>query len=293
MQPTRSKEAGSFRNSWLILLAYIIFILIVFFFSGQPHWIIFVLVFLILMTFSSMLYWQEYALPGLDFAKHLFLAKNILINQFTRSPLILSIKNGEIEGDYLLLKNKPEIKVLDIDHKSAVLIEDASNQKSLLLNGTHVLYENPTITGVFSLVIRYLQIGPGDKNDLGPRYSNESLAEYHFRKNSVESTRTKLFSGDLIYPSFSIFYRIAPSGDEENNGKLFQKIYEKFSSGDSDLVSSDNIDEFIISQILQKWRSFCENKTLDEILAQFPDIFELSLLDEFSIKSRISLDQIY
>jgi len=293
MQPKSGKEAGSFRNTWLILLTYIIFILIVFFFSGQAHWILFVFVFLILMIFSSMLFWQEYVLPDLNISDHLFLAKNILINQFTRSSLILSIKNGEIEGDYLLLKNKPEIKILNIDHKSAVLIEDASNQSTLLLNGVHVLSMNPKIAGVFSLGIRNMQIGPRDRNDLGPKYSNESLAEYHFRKNSAERTRTKLFSGDLVYPSFSIFYRIAPSGEEKKDRELFQKIYEKLSSGDSDLVSSEKIDEFIIFQILTKWNSFCENKSLDEVLAEFPDSFELSLLNEFSIYSRISLDQIY
>ena len=89
-------------------------------------------------------------------------------------------------------------------------------------------------------------------------------------KNSAERTKTKLFSGELIYPSFSIFYRIAPSGDEKMDGMLFQRIYEKFGSGDSDLVSSERIDEFIIFQILRKWNTFCENKNLDEILAQFP-----------------------
>jgi len=293
MQPKSGKEAGFFRKSWLILLTYIIFILIAFFFSGQAHWILFVFVFLILVIFSSMLFWQEYVLPDLNFSDHLFLAKNLLINQFTRSSLILSIKNGEIEGDYLLLKNKPEIKILNIDHKSAVLIEEVSDHSLLLLNGVHVLNKNPKIVGVFSLGIRNMQIGPRDRNDLGPKYSNESLAEYHFRKNSAERTRTKLFSGDLVYPSFSIFYRIAPSGEEKMDSKLFQRIYEKLSSGDSDLVSSDRLDEFIIFQIIKKWNFFCENKNLDEILAEFPDSFELSLLNEFSIYSRISLDQIY
>ena len=261
MQPKSSKEAGSFRNTWLILLTYIIFILIVFFFSGQAPWILFVIAFLILVIFSSMLFWQEYVLPEMGISEHLFLTKNILMTQFTRSPLILSIKNGEIEGDYLLLKNKPEIKVLNIDHKSAVLIEDASNQKSFLLNGVHVLNKNPKIAGVFSLGIRNIQIGPRDKNDFGPKYSNENLAEYHFRKNSAERTRTKLFSGELIYPSFSIFYRIAPSGDKKKDGMLFQRIYEKFSSGDSDLVSSDRIDEFIVLQILKNGTLFAKIKT--------------------------------
>ena len=193
----------------------------------------FVFVFLILIIFSSMLFWQGFALPDIGVAKHLLLARNILINQFTRSHLILSIKNGEIEGDYLLLKNKPDIKVLSIDHESAVLIVDASNQKMLLLKGIHVFYKNPKITGVFFLGIRNLQIGPRDRADLGPRYSNESLAEYHFRKNSAESTKTRLDSGDLIYPSFSVFYRIIPSREENNNAKLFHRIYEKIGSSGS------------------------------------------------------------
>lgn len=293
MQPKSSKETGSFRNTRVILLTFIVFILIVFIFWSQAQWILFVIVFLILVIFSSMLFWQQYALPNLSIAEHFFLAKNILINQFTRSPLILSIKDGKIEGDYPLLKNKPEIKVLSIDHKSVVLIENASDQKSFLLNGIHVLNKNPKIIGVYDLGIRFLQIGPSGKNELGPKFSNESLADYHLRKVAVERTKTKLSSGDLIYPSFTIFYRIAVSGDEIIDGKMFQSIYEKFIRGDSDLVSSDQVDEFIIFQLLNNWNSFCENKNSDEIRAEFSNSIELSELNEFNIKSRISLDHIY
>jgi len=240
-----------------------------------------------------MLFWQGYALPDLDIAGHFFLAKSILMNQFARSPLILSIKNGEIEGDYLLFKNKPEIKILNIDHKSAVLIKNVANHESLLLNGVHVLNKNPKITGVFFLGILNMQIGPRDTNDLRPKNSDESLAEYHSRKTSAELTKTKLTSGDLIYPSFSIFYRITPSGEEKMDGRLFQRIREKIGSEDSVLVSTESVNEFIKYQILTKWNTICENKNLNEILSEFPATFELSLLDGLCIKSRIVLDHIY
>ena len=169
MQPKGIKETGSFRNTRLILLSFIFLILIVFFIWAQTPWILFVIVFLIMMIFSTMLFWQQYAIPDLGFTEHILLTKNILINQFTRSPLLLSIKNGEIQGDYLLLKNKPDIKVLNIDHKSAVLIEDSSNQRSLFFNGVHILNKNPKIIGVFYLGIRYVQIGPRERIDLGPK----------------------------------------------------------------------------------------------------------------------------
>ena len=293
MQLKSFKEAGSFRKTRSVLLLLICFILIVFLLWAEAPWILFVIAFLVLMIFSSMLFWQQYAIPDLDIAEHLLLTKNILLNQITRSPLFLSIKNGEIKGDYLLLKNKPDIKVLNIDHKSAVLIEGTSNQRSLFINGVHILNKNPKIIGVFYLGIRHLQIGPHERSDLGPKNSNESLAEFHLRKETAERTKTKLFSGDFIFPSFSIFYKIAHSGEVKMESLPFQRICEKIGSSDSNLVSPEKIDEFIIFQLLKKWNTFCENKNLDEILADFPDSFELSLLNEFGIRSRITLDQIY
>ncbi len=293
MQHKSIKDTGPFGNSRLTLLSFIIIILIVFLFGAQAPWNFFVILFLIVVIFSTMLFWQQYVIPDLDIVDHLLLTKNILLNQFNRSPLILSIKNGEIKGDYLLLINKPDIKVLNIDHKSAVLIEDASNQRSLLLNGIHILRKNPRILGFFDLGIRYLQIGPEGRIDLGPKYINESLADYHLRKEAAERTKTKLSSGNSIYPSFSIFYRIAPTGEKNKDTILFQSIYEKIGRRDSEQVSSEKMDEFIIIQLLKKWNAFSVNKSLDEILAEFPVSFEISLLNEFGISARITLDQIY
>ena len=292
MQLKRNIEVDSSRKIWFILLVYISLILIGFIYSGQPHWILFVVLFLIITAFSSMLFWQEYILPDLGFAEHLLLAKYILVNKITRSPYILSIRNGEIEGDYLLLKNKPIIKVMNIDHKSAVLIEDSSNQKSLLLNGVNVINKNPRIIGVFYLGIRSIQIGPLGRSDFTPKKAHESQAEYHAQIRTSERTKTELPSGEIIYPAFSILYRFDPSGEKEKDLLFFQKICSKLGENSSHLISMDKVDEFIISQILIKWASFCAGKNLNEILVDFPDTFDSSFLSDLGIKSRITVDRV-
>jgi hypothetical protein len=293
MQLKNNKEIGTSKNIWLFLLVYVVLILIGFIISGQAHWILFVIIFLIITIFSSMVFWQGYVLPDLGLAKHFSLAKYILLNQFIKSPLILSITNGEIEGDYLLLKKKPLNQVLNIDPKSAVLIEDASNHKSQLLYGVHVLNKNPRIIGVFYLGLRSLQIGPNDKNDLVSKNSHESLAEYHSRINAAEKTKTKLLSGDLIYPSFSVFYRIDSSGNEEKDLDLFLKISRRLNGANISLFSPRELDEYITNEILNFWAAFCENKKRDEILAAFPNTFELSDVKKLGINSRIYLERIY
>jgi len=293
MHPKSIKELGSSRNFRIILQLFIFLILIVFLIWAQTPWIFFVIVFLFVTLFFTMFFWQQYAFPDFGIAEHFLLTKNILINQFSKSNLILSIKNGKIEGDYLLLKNKPDIKILNIDHKSAVLLEDTSNQKSVLFNGVHIIYGNPKIIGVFYLGLRFVQIGPREKSDLGPKHSYESLAEYHLRKETTEKTLTRLVSGDLIFPSFSIFYKIEPAGKEKMENTQFQGICKEVASGIFDLISTEKIDEFIVFQLLKKWNAFCENKSLHEILVESPDSFEFLFINEFGIRSRITLDQIF
>jgi hypothetical protein len=293
MQPKRTLDEGISRKIRLILLTFIIFILMVFIFWAQAHWIFFVILFLMLTIIFTMLFWQRFAVPDLGFTDHILLTKTLMMNQFTRSSMVLSIINGEIEGDYLLLKNKPNIKILNIDSRSAVLIENSTNQRTLLSDGVHIFSKNPKIIAVFYLGIRCLKIGPRDRNDLGAKQSSESLAEYHLRKETVERSRTRLASGDFIYPSFSIFYRIEPVCVEKIEVERFQGIREKIGGSDSDLISIEKMDDFIVFHLLKKWKTFCENKSQSEILSEFPYSFEISSFNEIGIRSRIMLDQIY
>jgi hypothetical protein len=166
-------------------------------------------------------------------------------------------------------------------------------QRSLLLNGVHQPKKKPKVIGVFNLGIRHIHLGPKAKNDLGTKHSNESLAEYHLRKEMAERTKTRLYSGDLIYPAFKIFYRLEPSGQEMQDCMLFQSIYNKIGINGSEFVSSELMDNFIISQLLDFWSSFCRNKNLDEILSKTPVSYEILLLNEFRIRYRITLKQIY
>jgi hypothetical protein len=293
MQLESKNNQGSFRNSRLILFSIIVFILIVFLFLVQARWIIFVIFFLVVVIFSTLLFWLQYAVPELGIAEQLILAKKILFNQFTNSSLILTIINGKIEGDYLLLKNKPEIHYLNIDHKSAVLVENTSNQRLLYLNGIHRFNKKLKILGVFDIGFRYLQIGPCERSEIGPRQAKESIADFHLRKKKVEKTKTRLSSGDLIYPSFSIFYRLDSSGQEKMDNVLFRSVYKKFGDHSTELLSSEMIDEFIVSQIVKLWSKYCENKELDEIFIKFPASFDLPWSTEFGIKTKITLDQVF
>lgn len=293
MQLRSSKEMESTRKYWFILLVYILLILIGFIISGQIYWTLYAIIFSIIVIFTSLVFWQEYILPDLGLSKHLSLAKNILINQFIKSSLILSIRNGDIEGDYPLLKKKPDVKVIKIDQKSAVLIESASKKKSLLFYGIHVLSKNLKIIGVFYLGLRSINIGPDNKNGLAPIFSHESLVDYHSRINSAEKTKTQLLSGESIYPSFSIFYRIDSTGDYEKDLDLILNISKKLNRGNSSLITPRGLDKYLINEFLNNWNSFCENKNREEILAVIPNSFDLTEIRDCGIKSQIFLDQIY
>ena len=293
MQLKSDKEVESIGKHWFILLVYILIILIGFNVSSQIHWPLYVIIFTIIAVFFSLAFWQEYALPELELSNHFLLSRFILLNQSFKSPLVLSVHNGEIDGDYILLKKKPDIRVINVDHRSAVLIESISNQKSLLLQGVHILGKNPKIIGVFYLGLRFIQIGPVDKNALEPKNTHESQTEYHSRISSAEKTRTKLLSGDSIFPSFTVFYRPDTTGDYDRDLDLFLNISLMSKGDNSSLITSNELESSLISEIINNWNAFCNNKKMEEILSAFPGIFEPPDLKNIGLKSQVFLDQIY
>lgn len=293
MQLKSIKEVESTRKHWFILLVYILIILIGFIVSGQIHWPLYVIIFTTIAVFFSLAFWQEYILPDFGLSNNYLLSRYILLNQFFKSPLVLSVKNGEIEGDYILLKKKPVVRVINVDHRSAVIIESKSNQKSLLLQGVHILGKNPKIIGVFYLGLRFIQIGPVDKNTLEPKNTHESQTEYHSRISSAVKTRTKLLSGDSIFPSFTVFYRPDTTGNYLRDINLFLKIIQMSKGDNASTITSHELESDLISEIIDNWNAYCKNKKLEEILYEFPGIFELSDFKIIGVKSQVFIDQIY
>lgn len=288
-----NKMIDSIRKYWFILLFYILIILVVFIITGQASWTFFIILSAVITLFCSLFFWQLFILPEIGLFKHITFSKYIILNQLFKTPLVLSVKNGEIEGDYGLLKKKPRTQVINIDQKSAILIEDNKNQNSLLLHGLHVLRNNPRIIGTFYLGIRCIHLGPDDQNALMPKNIQESLTEYHTRINLAEQTKTRLLTGDFIYPSFTVLYRLDTRSQYNNDLEMFLNLTKLFKGKFSSLITFHLFETYLVNEILNNWRNFCCYKNREEILAKFPGKFEQKGIRINGVKSQIYIDYIY
>lgn len=293
MQLKVNKEIDSTRKYWFILLFYILLILVIFIITGQARWSFFLIFSAFIALFYSLVFWQLFILPDIGLSKHLRLSKFIILNQLFNTPLVLSVKNGEIDGDFVLLKNKPNVQVLNIDQKSAVIIEDTPNQTSLLLHGIHIIKNNPKIIGTFYLGFRCVQFGPEDQNALNPKFIQESLAEYHTRITLAEKTKTRLSSGDFIYPSFTVFYKFASQSIDNDDLEMFLNILKLGKKINSAVYSSKHFESYLVNEILKSWWEYCSKKKREEILAEFPGSFEPKDTRIKRVKFRIYIDNIY
>jgi hypothetical protein len=281
------------RKYWIFFIFYILTILIVFITYGGVNWF-FLLLFLTIFSFVCFLvYWQIFLLPDFSLEDHLSLSKYIILNQLFKTPLIQSIKDGEIIGDYGLLKNKPRIGLINVDQKSAVLLEDERKHRTFLFNGIHLLSNNPKVAGTFSLGFRSIHFGPDNQFSLAKQNAQESLTDYHARIQLAGMTKTQLHSGAFIYPSFSVFYRldIRNIGTNDFNDFLSQTLL--FNENNSSFISPKQFETFLIGEILKDWRNFCDSNDDEKIFAEFPGKFEA--LDE-KIKYvllRIYIDKIF
>jgi len=283
----------SIRKNWFFLLFYILTILVVLILSGQARWSIFIILISVITLFSSLVFWQLFILPEIGFSKHAILSKYLILNQLFKIPLVLSVKNGEIDGDYSLLKNKPEIRVLIIDQKSAVLVENSTKKNLLLFHGIQVLKDNPKIIGTFFLGIRNIHLGPDSQNALMPKSIQESITEYQARINFAGLTKTHLTSGEIIFPSISIFYRFDLEDNINNNLGMFLDLVRTNNEKAPPIYSPYQFETFLIDEILNNWRSTCNLKTKEEIFTEFPGKFESKELIIPRVKIQIFIEDIF
>jgi hypothetical protein len=276
------------RKFWIFFIFYFLTILIIFITYGGTNWFFLLLLLTILSFFCFLVYWQIFILPDFGLKDHLTLSKYIILNQLFKTPYTYSVKDGEIIGDYGLLKIKPSIRLINVDQKSAVLLIDESKQRTFLFNGIHLLANNPKIAGTFSLGFRFIHIGPDNQYSLVKQNAQESLTDYHARIQLTGMTKTQLHSGAFIYPSFSVFYRldIRNLGTNELNDFLSRTLLLNEIS--SSFISPKQFETFLINEILKDWRNFCNSNDDEKIFAEYPGKFE-------SLKEKIKgvLLQIY
>jgi hypothetical protein len=283
----------SSRKYWLILLFYILIILIVFIISGQLNWIFFIIFSAAITLLCSLFFWQFFILSEIGLSKHFTLSKYIILNQLFRAPLVLSIKNGEIEGDYALLKKKPKIRILNIDSKSAILITDNKNPSALLHHGIHILRSNSNIVGCFYLGIRNIHIGPDDQNSLKPKNIQESIIEYHSRIKFSEQSKTQLLSGDFIYPSFTVFYRLELFGQNNIDLEILKNLKKYIRGNNLSLFTTSDLESFLVNEIISNWQNYCSNKNREEIFNEYSGKYEPTGIKIKGVIFHIYIDHIY
>jgi hypothetical protein len=293
MRSISNKETHSTRKYWFILLFYFLIFSVGFIFDGKVNWLLILSISTVITVFCSMTFWQIFIFPDLNFSDQFILSKHIIFKQILASSLITTIRNGEIMGDYIFLKKKPNIHAINIDQKSAVLITDSSNHTSLFLHGFHLTKKNPKIIGAFYLGIRILQFGPESERSFEPKKVQETLTEYHSRISSVEQTKTQCQSGEFIIPSFSVIYNFEMSGRSNKDLDMFLNLTKSINADNSSAASTQNFENHLINEILDNWRIFCKNKKREDILTIFPGEFDSKRLRFYGIKLRIFINNVY
>ena len=278
MQSKNIQNEGNQGKYWVFFIFYILAILVLFVIYARLNWLLFLIFLIVISLVSFLIYWQIFLLPEFQLTDHLLLSKFVIWNQLFKTPFCMSVKNGEIIGDYALLKIKPPIRLLNIDQKSVVLLEDTYKHNTLLFSGIHLLKNKPKIIGTFSLGFQYIHIGPVDKLTLSKENANGSMTDYHARISLSDKTKTLLHSGVFIYPSISVFYRMDIKRFSANEFREMLTRTTLFKETDSALVSPKQFENFLVNEILKNWFHFSNAVEDEKLLAMFPG--KLELVDE-------------
>jgi hypothetical protein len=276
MQTKKIQKKEYIRKYWIFFTFYILAILVLFVLNMGFSWFLFLVFLIVISLVSFLIFWQIFLLPEFRLTDHLILSKYVIQNHLFKSSLCFTVKNGYIVGDYGLLKIKPQIRLLNIDQNSAVLLENSEKQRVLLFSGIHLLKNKPKIIGTFSLGFRYIHIGPVDQFSLSKQNAHGSLTDYHARISLSDKTKTLLHSGVIIYPSLSIFYMldIKSLGTNEFYETLSRSML--FNKADSTFVTPRQFDNYLVNEILENWSRFANSTEDEKLLAMFPGKFKMA-----------------
>lgn len=275
------KENNLVGKYWLLPFSIFIVLLIGFIFSSKITWMLIFCIFILATLLVSFLFWLKFLLPKLDFHQLLKLSNLLIFHPKNYYQMILSIEKGVIQDDFGLLTKKPKIHILNIDQDSVSLVKDSSNQLLLFSHGTHVFTKEPEIIASFDLSPHLLELGPSTSDDLKQINFQESPTEYLARFNASERTKTRLSSGESIYPFFTIIYRIETTMIEIDNLQIITNLSNFLKPGNVLPLCSRHLDLFISNKVLECWQKYCQEKNKPGILSEFPGIF---IPSSFSIK---------
>ena len=211
--------------------------------------------------------WKHPLPPGLTFGQEI----QILFRFLLKKPaLVFSIHEGCIDPEFFLVKEKPREFFLRLDSKSAAVAQK-NQQRAVLVNGIHLIDHDTVITHIISLGLQNMHIGPLDSDviNTGKRLHWESLAEYHRRISRVNQTRTVSQDGEIISPSFSIFYQLFT---DQNHSEMKARILDVCDQLDVLNIRSEvqpQLDSMVMESWMEKWRGLAATMNGNVLLKEF------------------------
>lgn len=210
-------------------------------------------------------------LPETTVGQILQILKLSLIHSLSTKPLIYKIRNGEINGDYFLLKIKPRINLLWIDRQSAALIVVDGKKLGIRFSGFYVFSKPVTIFCTLFTSTRRVVFGPDSQSALSAIGSGERISNHHARIRSGIRTQSITKDGITVFPNFEIIYRIDTQKNHEELIKILKSL-PGFQSPSGSKESLEIIENYLLQITLLEWKRLIAELTHAQVLNKIPFI---------------------
>jgi hypothetical protein len=185
---------------------------------------------------------------------------------FIRNRSFFTIKNGEVDQDYFLLKTKPRNASIFIHPDSAAVILDKNGNFQTLGSGFHALHTGEIISSSFDLNLQTVACGPEKgENPFAKRKSGENYTSFHARQLRAQTVRCLTSDQQEIYPSFEIRYCLRPGMNSEEHylAEIAHSLSDKNQSGPAVPV----LNTLLCAQISAYWSARISKAPLSAILS--------------------------
>ena len=183
-----------------------------------------------------------------------------------RNRNFFTVKNGEVDQDYFLLKTKPRNASIYIHPDSAAVVLDHNGDFRTLGSGFHVLRTGEKISSSFDLKLQTVACGPEKgENPFAKRKSGENYTSFHARQLRAQTVRCLTSDQQEIYPSFEIRYCLRPgmNSEEQYLAEIARFLSDKNQNGP--VVPALNT--LLCGQISAYWSARISKASLSAILS--------------------------
>ncbi len=187
-------------------------------------------------------------------------------SSFLRTDNLLTVKNGNIDQDYFLLKNKPHNVTVFLHPDSAAISINRNGNFRLLSPGFHELRSGETITTSFDLNMQTISCGPErGENPFSQRKTGENYASFHARQLRAQMVRSITADHQEVFPAFTIRYCLQQKNrlDEEILLNLARGLFKDNQNGPASPV----LDALLTRQICAFWSTSMQKAPLAALLS--------------------------